>query len=70
MAAEDVEQRTLAAARQVSQILEALGIESALIGALALAAHRYIRYTEDVDLATAVDPVPGLSGRRPSRGRV
>jgi hypothetical protein len=53
--------RTLAAAREVASILDGLGIESALIGAMALAAHHYIRHTEDVDLATAVDPFSALS---------
>jgi hypothetical protein len=60
VSAEGREGRTLDAARQVAALLEELGIETALIGAMALAAHRYIRYTEDVDLATAVDPVTSL----------
>lgn len=37
-----------------------LGIDSALIGALALAVHGYTRATEDADLATDVDPFTQL----------
>lgn len=35
---------------------EELGIKTAIIGAMALAAHNYVRGTADVDLATSVDP--------------
>lgn len=46
--------KTLALAEQVSKTAEGLGIQSALIGAAALAVHGYARGTEDIDLAVAV----------------
>jgi hypothetical protein len=42
-------------AERVAQIASALGIETALIGAYALAVHGYIRGTEDIDLASDVE---------------
>lgn len=54
--AQDSEERTLQVAERVSEVLEEHGVSSALIGAMALAAHGYPRMTEDVDLATATDP--------------
>lgn len=47
---------TLAAAERVAELLRAAGIEAALIGAAALAAHGYPRSTDDLDLATGVEP--------------
>lgn len=47
---------TLALAEQVAATAQRLGFESALIGAAALAVHRYTRGTEDIDLAVSVDP--------------
>jgi len=47
---------TLAAAERVAEVLARLGIDSALIGALALAAHGYPRSTDDLDLAIGVEP--------------
>jgi hypothetical protein len=41
-------------AELVARTARELGIETAVIGALALAAHNYIRGTNDVDLATSV----------------
>lgn len=49
-------QQTLAAAEKVAAVLARSGIDSALIGAVALAAHFYPRSTEDVDLAVGVHP--------------
>lgn len=46
---------TLEAAAQISEILEGLGVRTALIGAVALAVHGYVRGTQDLDLATNVD---------------
>lgn len=40
----------------VAEAAERLGIETALIGAMALAANGYVRATADVDIATTVDP--------------
>lgn len=50
------ERLTLVAAERIAEILARGGIETALIGAVALAAHRYPRSTEDLDLAVGVDP--------------
>lgn len=47
---------SLALAEQVAETARQLGFDSALIGAAALAVHRYTRGTEDIDLAVAVDP--------------
>ena len=41
-------------AERVARIAGALQIETALVGAYALAAHHYVRGTKDVDLGTAV----------------
>ncbi len=50
------EAHTLSAAETIAEILARRGVESALIGAVALAVHLYPRSTEDVDLAVGVDP--------------
>jgi hypothetical protein len=42
-------------AERVAVTAHGLGIETALIGAAALAAHGYVRATDDIDLATFVD---------------
>jgi len=47
-------------AERVAATAQHLGIETAVIGALALAAHGYIRATNDVDLASAIDVYPTL----------
>jgi hypothetical protein len=52
--------RTLELAAAIVEILDELGVASALIGAAALAAHGYPRATEDVDLAVAADPFSTL----------
>lgn len=49
-------QASLALAEQVADVAGRLGLDSALIGAAALAVHRYTRGTEDLDLAINVDP--------------
>lgn len=46
--------KRLALAEQVSKTAESLGIQTALIGAAALAVNGYARGTEDIDLAAAV----------------
>lgn len=56
------EEKTFAMARRVRAALEARGASSAVIGALALAAHGYARGTKDLDLATATDSFPLLKG--------
>lgn len=43
-------------AERVARAAADLGIQTAVIGAAALAAHNYVRGTEDIDLATAVSP--------------
>lgn len=50
------EEQTLQAAEKIAGILAHQGVESALIGAVALAAHLYPRSTEDLDLAVGVHP--------------
>lgn len=57
-------------AERVAEAARSLGFESALIGAAALAVHRYTRATEDIDLAVSVDPERKLAelGRALSRG--
>jgi hypothetical protein len=52
---------TLALAEQVADAANRLGFDTALIGAAALAVHRYTRGTEDIDLAVAVNPSTQLS---------
>jgi hypothetical protein len=47
---------TLALAERVAAASRRLGFETVLIGAGALAVHRYTRGTEDIDLGCAVDP--------------
>ena len=47
---------SLALAERVVEAAARLGIATALIGAAALAVHHYTRATEDIDLATSVDP--------------
>lgn len=47
---------TLALAEQIAATARQLHFETALIGAAALAVHGYTRGTEDIDLASAIDP--------------
>jgi phosphoribosylformylglycinamidine (FGAM) synthase PurS component len=54
----------LALSERVAAAAQKLGIQTALIGASALAAHRYVRSTADVDFATYVDPDEGLCALR------
>jgi hypothetical protein len=58
-------------AERVAEAARSLGFESALIGAAALAVHRYTRGTEDIDLAVSVDPqrhLPELQRRLSAQG--
>jgi hypothetical protein len=41
---------------RIVAVADGLGIKTALIGAVALAAHHYVRGTQDIDLASNVDP--------------
>lgn len=52
--ADDAE-RNLQAAERVASLLIANGAPAIVIGAVALAAHRYIRHTEDIDLGVDAD---------------
>ncbi len=45
----------LQAAERVVSLLAANGIPAVVIGAVALAAHRYVRHTEDIDLGVDAD---------------
>jgi hypothetical protein len=47
---------TLQLAERVAEVSNRIGLKSALIGAAALAVHRYTRGTEDIDLAVTADP--------------
>lgn len=50
------EAQTILAAEKIAGMLARVGVDSALIGAVALAAHQYPRSTEDVDLAVGIEP--------------
>jgi hypothetical protein len=52
--------RTLEVVDAVARVLRDLGVETALIGASALAVHGYPRATQDVDLGVATDPFTKL----------
>jgi hypothetical protein len=58
----------LVAAEKIAALLARHGVDSALIGAAALAVHLYPRSTEDVDLAVGV--APGRLGEIASELRV
>ncbi len=47
----------LRAAERVTGVLEDHGVSAVVIGAVALAAYRYVRYTEDLDLGIETDLV-------------
>lgn len=51
---------SLALAERVAVAATELGIETALIGAMALADHKFMRGSQDVDLASYVDPFTQL----------
>jgi len=53
-------EHSLEVAERVSRILSEAGIESALIGALTMAAHNYSRATHDIDLGTVAALIPTL----------
>ena len=52
----DRTERTLSVAESIANSLRESGTRSAVIGAIALAFHGYARATQDVDIATHVDP--------------
>ena len=54
------QKRTMAVAQRATDLLASEGIATALIGALAAAAHGYSRATEDADLATIAEPFTHL----------
>jgi hypothetical protein len=43
------------AAEQIAGILESRGVGSVVIGAVAMAAHGYVRFTQDLDLGVNTD---------------
>ncbi len=53
-------QPSLELAEQVARTAGGLGIDTAVIGAVAMAGHNYVRGTDDVDLGSAVDPTRDL----------
>ncbi len=62
--------RILDAARALARTLEAEGIPYAIVGALALNAHGYERFTSDVDLLVTRDGLARLKARLLGRGYV
>jgi hypothetical protein len=48
--------RSLELAERVAVLANGIGIATALIGAAAMAVHKYVRATRDLDLASNVDP--------------
>jgi hypothetical protein len=54
------EERTLQVAERVVELLRQHEIQSAVIGAMAMAVHLYPRYTEDFDLAININPFPTM----------
>ena len=46
---------TIRVAEEVARILESRGVGSVVIGAVALAAHGYVRFTDDLDLGINTD---------------
>ncbi len=55
----DKAESLLEAAEQVMQILDRHQVQAVVIGAVAMAAHRYVRFTHDLDLGVNAD-VPTL----------
>lgn len=55
---------TLELLERVAGVAKTLGIETAVIGAVAMAAHNYVRATADADLGTYVDPYTDLGRLR------
>ena len=51
-----VNEETFGAAERIAEVLQRAHVETAVIGAVALAAHCYPRSTEDLDLAVGVHP--------------
>ncbi|WP_426756689.1 hypothetical protein [Myxococcus sp. Y35] len=49
-------ERTIEVAEQVVELLKRHDVPAIVIGAAAMAAHHYVRQTEDLDLAINVDP--------------
>jgi hypothetical protein len=60
VAVEPIQLPGLELAERVASVAHELGIETALIGAMAMAVHKYIRGTSDVDLATNVTSTSDL----------
>lgn len=53
MTGQSVEERTLATVARIAALLNQQGLQTALVGAAALAVHGYSRATEDVDVGLA-----------------
>jgi hypothetical protein len=51
----DAAESNLRAAERVASLLVGNGVPAVVIGGVALAAHRYVRYTEDIDLGVDAD---------------
>lgn len=55
------DQPALAFAERIARILGENSIDAVLVGAAAMAAHGYVRSTEDIDFGTAVETWPVMS---------
>src|SRR4051794_40062059 len=53
--------RTIEVADTINRMLTERGVAVTVIGAIAAAAHKYVRDTHDFDLATHTHPYPALS---------
>ena len=58
----EVDEPLLLLAERVAREAASLGIETVLIGAMAMAVFGHVRVTYDVDLASCVDPFTKLVG--------
>lgn len=56
------DQPALAFAERIARLLSENSIDAVLVGAAAMAAHGYVRSTEDIDFGTAVEAWPFIAG--------
>ena len=52
----DLAETNMAVAERIADMLSERDVPVVVIGAVALAAHRYVRFTEDIDLGVNADP--------------
>lgn len=61
-------EQIIQAAEQIAGILESRGVGSVVIGAVAMAAHGYVRFTHDLDLGVNTDLSTLRSAAREEQG--